>query len=190
MPLAIELAAARSGLFGPSELLARLERSLSFLAGGRDVPDRQRTLCGAIDWSHELLSEPEQVLFRRLSVFAGGCTLEAVEAVCAPGELDLDAVDGVTSLHDKSLLRRDDAAAGALRVTMLETIREYARERLEACGEGPATRQRHAAFFETLARRAATHIPGPDQERWLDVLDRELDNFRAAIRSAIDSEGS
>ena len=186
LPLAIELAAARSRLFEPRELLARLENSLSFLAGGRDVPERQRTLRGAIEWSHELLAEPEQILFRRLAVFAGGCTLESVDAVCARAGLELDPVEGVSSLHDKSLLRRDDAAAGALRVSMLQTIREYAWERLRACHEESGIRRLHAGFFEELAKRAGAHIPGPDQDGWLDMLDLELDNYRAALKWAID----
>ena len=126
LPLAIELAAARVRLFAPADILSRLDRRLSFLAGGRDVTERQRTLRGAIDWSYELLDESERTLFARLSVFAGGCTIEAVEAVCQPRDLGVEAVDGVSSLHDKSLLRRDDRAPG-LRVTMLETIRDYAR---------------------------------------------------------------
>jgi len=187
LPLAIELAAARSRLFEPAEILARLDRRLAFLAGGRDVPERQRTLRGAIDWSHELLDEAEQVLFRRLAVFAGGCTVEGVEAVCEPQERGLDAVDGISSLHDKSLVRRDDGAAGGLRVVMLETIREYARERLHASGEAADVRRRHAAFFLDLARRAAEHLYGREQTEWLQLLDRELDNFRAVIGWALDS---
>jgi predicted ATPase/class 3 adenylate cyclase len=186
LPLALELAAARVRLFEPHELLARLDRRLSFLAGGRDRPERQRTLRGAIDWSHELLGEAEQALFRRLSVFAGGGTLAAVEAVCNPDELGLDAVEGLSSLHGKSLLHRDDTA-GELRVTMLETIREYARERLDASGEAPEVTARHAGFFLSLAEQAAEHLRGPDQRPWVSTLDRELDNIRVIIRRAIDS---
>ena len=186
LPLAIELAAARSGLFEPAQILARLDRRLAFLAGGRDVPERQRTLRGAIDWSHELLDGVEQVLFRRLAVFAG-CTLEAVEAVCEPRQMGLEAVDGVSSLHDKSLLRRDASGGGSLRVVMLETIREYARERLHASGEAADVRRRHAAFFLDLAQQAAGHLHGRDQGEWFEILDGELDNVRAVIGWALDS---
>jgi predicted ATPase/class 3 adenylate cyclase len=185
LPLALELAAARVRLFQPQELLPRLDRRLTFLAGGRDLPERQRTLRGAIDWSHELLTLAEQALFRRLSVFSGGCTLEAIEAVCRPEQLGLDALDGVASLHDKSLVRRDDTA-GDLRVTMLETISEYARERLEASGEAAEIAGAHAAYFLDLATSAAAHLRGPGQHSWLPILDRELDNFRRIIRRGME----
>jgi predicted ATPase/class 3 adenylate cyclase len=187
LPLALELAAARTRLFEPRELLARLDRSLSFLGGGRDVDERQRTLRGAIDWSYDLLSEPEQLVFRRLSVFAGGCTLEAIEAVCLPDELGLDPLEVVFSLHDKSLLRRDEPSHAGLRVAMLETIRQYALEQLEASGEAPDLRRRHAEFFLQVAERQAVSPSGHDQQQWFDTLDRDLDNLRAAIRWAIDS---
>jgi predicted ATPase/class 3 adenylate cyclase len=190
LPLALELAAARVRLFGPEELLARLSRRLSFLRGGRDLTERQRTLRGAIDWSHELLPEPEQVVFRRLSVFAGGCSLRAVEAVCGSDRDELDVVEVISSLHDKSLVGRDDTSAGGLRVRMLETIREYARERLETSGEGPEIDRRHAEFFRQLAERAAPNLRGPKQQRWLDELERELDNFRAAIGWAVEARES
>ena len=186
LPLALELAAARSRLFEPPELLARLERRLSFLAGGRDVPERQRTLRGAIDWSHDLLSEPEKVLFRRMSVFSGGCALEAFDAVCMPGEVRLELVDAVSALNEKSLVQRD-LSTEVLRLRMLETIREYARERLDAAGEEQGTRQRHASFFLDLAERAAPQLGGREQARWLKTLDAELDNFRDAIGWSIDS---
>ena len=146
LPLALELAAARVRLFEPQELLSRLDRRLTFFAGGRDLPERQRTLRGAIDWSHELLTAAEQALFRRLSVFSGGCTLEAIEAVCRPDELGVDAVDGIASLHDKSLVHRDEAA-GDLRVRMLETISEYAWERLEVPVRRPRSPLRTLLIF-------------------------------------------
>jgi predicted ATPase/class 3 adenylate cyclase len=187
LPLALELAAARVRLFEPGELLARLDRSLSFLAGGRDVNERQRTLRGAIDWSYDLLAEPEQVVFRRLSVFAGGCTLEAIEAVCLADKPGLDPIEVISSLHDKSLLRRDEVSRAGLRVSMLETIRQYALEQLEASGEAAELRRRHAAFFLEVAEEGAGSLPGPDQQRWFDTLDRDLDNFRAVISWAIDS---
>jgi predicted ATPase/class 3 adenylate cyclase len=186
LPLALELAAARVRLFEPQELLSRLDRRLTFFAGGRDLPERQRTLRGAIDWSHELLTAAEQALFRRLSVFSGGCTLAAIEAVCRPDELGVDAVDGIASLHDKSLVHRDEAA-GDLRVSMLETISEYAWERLEDSGEAAEITAAHAAYFLDLANRAAEHLRGPAQRSWLPILDRELDNFRGIIRRGIES---
>ena len=187
LPLAIELAAARSRLFAPRDLLSRLDRRLTFLVGGRDVSERQRTLRGAIDWSYELLDEAEQVMFRRMSVFGGGCTVDAVEAVCALPEPEVDAVDVVSSLHDKSLLQRDETASGGMRVAMLETIRQYAIERLDATPEAMQIRSRHAAFFLDLAEEASRHVRGPDGPQWLGRLRGELDNFRAAIRWAIDS---
>ena len=186
LPLALELAAARVRLFEPQELLPRLDRRLTFFTGGRDLPERQRTLRGAIDWSHELLTAAEQALFRRLSVFSGGCTLEAIEAVCRPEELGMDAVDGIASLHDKSLVRRDEAA-GDLRVRMLETISEYAWERLEVSGEAAEITAAHAAYFLDLATTAAEHLRSPAQHSWLPALDRELDNFREVIRRGIES---
>jgi tetratricopeptide (TPR) repeat protein len=187
LPLALELAAARVRLFAPAELLGRLDRRLEFLAGGRDLPDRQRTLRGAIDWSYQLLDPAEQGLFRRMSVFAGGATLAAVEAVCDPSELGLDGVDGVASLHDKSLLLRVETAE-ELRVTMLETIREYGRERLADVGEEAEITARHTAFFVALAEQASSELRGPDQQRWFAALDLELDNIRAAIGAAITSD--
>jgi predicted ATPase/class 3 adenylate cyclase len=186
LPLALELAAARVRLFEPQELLPRLDRRLTFFAGGRDLPERQRTLRGAIDWSHELLTAAEQALFRRLSVFSGGCTLEAIEAVCRPDELGMDAINGIASLHEKSLVRRDEAA-GDLRVGMLETISEYARERLKVSGEAAEITAAHSAYFLNLANSAAEHLRGPGQHSWLPTLDRELDNFRGVIRRGIES---
>jgi predicted ATPase/class 3 adenylate cyclase len=188
LPLAIELAAARVRLFEPADVLARLDRRLSFLAGGRDVPERQRTLRGAIEWSYDLLDEHEKVVFQRLSIFAGGCTLDAVEAVCRPGELGLETVEVISALHDKSLLRRDNPDLTALRVTMLETIREYGLELLDASSEADEVRRRHAQFFVELAEEAAGPVNGPAQQEWLDALDRDLGNFRAAVRWAIDSQ--
>ena len=187
LPLAIELAAARIRLFEPADVLARLDRRLSFLAGGRDVPERQRTLRGAIEWSYDLLDEGEKVVFRRLSIFAGGCTLDAVDTVCRPEELGLETVDVISALHDKSLLRRDNAVLTGLRVTMLETIREYGLELLDASSEAADERRRHAEFFVELAEAAAERVSGPDQEQWLDALGRDVGNIRAAIRWAIDS---
>lgn len=187
LPLAIELAAARVRLFEPADILGRLDRRLSFLAGGRDVTERQRTLRGTIDWSHELLDDREQVVFRRISVFADGSTIEAIEAVCRPDEVGLDATDVVSSLHDKSLLRRDDTVGVGLRVGMLETIREYGLERLEAAGEAPDLRRRHALHYLTVAEETGGRANGPGQQRLLEELDVDLDNFRTAIRWAIEA---
>jgi predicted ATPase/class 3 adenylate cyclase len=149
LPLAIELAAARIRILSPEALLRRLENRLKLLTGGaRDLPERQRTLQATIGWSHDLLSEAEKVLFRRLPVFTGGRTLEAIETVCdAEGELGLDVLEGVTSLVDKSLLRQEEGIGGEPRLVMLETIHEYAREKLEESGEGQEIRRRHAEFF-------------------------------------------
>jgi predicted ATPase/class 3 adenylate cyclase len=188
LPLAIELAAARVRLFEPADVLARLDRRLSFLAGGRDVPERQRTLRGAIEWSYDLLDEDEKVVFRRLSIFAGGCTLAAVEAVCRPEELGREAVEVVAALHDKSLLRRDNPDLTALRVTMLETIREYGLELLDSSSEAADVRRRHAHFYMEFAEAAVEPVSGPGQQQVLDALDRDMGNFRAATRWAIDSQ--
>ena len=187
LPLAIELAAARVGLFEPADVLVRLDRRLSFLAGGRDVPERQRTLRGAIDWSYDLLDDGEQVVFRRLSTFAGGCTLDAIETVCRPEEFGLDTVDVVSALHDKSLLRRESGPQVGARFTMLETIREYGLELLDASTEAALVRRGHAQFFGELAEAAAEPLQGAGQQQWLDALDREMANVRAAIRWAIET---
>src|SRR5882672_8971304 len=152
LPLAIELAAARARVLPPQPLLNRLDRRLSLLeGGGPDQPARQRTLRGAIDWSYELLASAEQALFRRLGVFTGGFALDAVPDVCDPaGTLGIEALAGVESLVDKSLVRQEHSGAGGMtdvRFGMLETIREYALERLAASGEAPATRRRHAEYY-------------------------------------------
>jgi tetratricopeptide (TPR) repeat protein len=173
LPLAIELAARRVKLLHPKTLLARLEQRLSLLTEGpRDLPIRQQTLRNTIAWSYNLLAAAEQALFRRLGVFVGGCTLEAAEAVChADGELPLDVLSGMAALADKSLLRQEAGADGALRCVMLETIREYALEQLAASEELEVFRQRHAAFFVTLAEASARH----------ECLELEYPNLRAAL---------
>src|SRR5271168_1022361 len=136
LPLAIELAAARVKVLSPSSMLTRLESRLQLLTGGaRDLPQRQQTLRAAMDWSYDLLSAAEQKLFRRLSVFVGGCTLESVEAVCdTKGDLDLDLLDGMASMVDKSLVQQAEQGSGESRFSMLETIREYGLEKLEEIG--------------------------------------------------------
>jgi tetratricopeptide (TPR) repeat protein len=189
LPLAIELAAARVKLFAPDAILARLEKRLSLLTGGaRDLPARQQTLRGAIDWSHNLLDDAERGLFRRLSIFSGGWTFDAAEAICDPdGELGLDVADGLISFVDKSLVRRDEMPDGEPRFRMLETIREYARERLTEHAEGDIVARRHGTFFADLVLRAEPELLGADQAIWLDRLETERDNVRAALHWAVDA---
>jgi non-specific serine/threonine protein kinase len=219
LPLAIELAAARSTVLPPPALLARLGNRLATLTGGpRDLPARQRTLRATLDWSHELLDAAERALFRRLAVFAGGCSLEAAEAVCgddAPvagagsegaaaeaaaaaaaasplrsdGAATLSAadggfLDGLASLVDKHLVLQEELPGGAPRFRLLETVREYALERLADSGEAAALRRRHAAYFVALAERAEPELEGARQPEWLARLDREHDNLRAVLRWA------
>jgi predicted ATPase/class 3 adenylate cyclase len=183
LPLAIELAAARTRLLSPQVMLARLERRLPLLTGGaRDLPVRQQTLRGAIAWSHDLLDEGERTLFRRLAIFVGGCPLEAAEAVCdVDGDLGIDPLDGVASLLAKSLLRQEVDAEGELRFGMLETIREYALERLDESGEAPVLRDRHLAYYLAFSEAAQAELQGPRQAAWFDQLERENDNLRAAM---------
>jgi predicted ATPase len=183
LPLAIELAAARVKVLSPSSLRTRLASRLQLLTGGaRDLPHRQHTLRATIDWSYDLLSAAEQKLFRRLSVFVGGCTLEAVEAVCdTKADLDLDLLDGMASLVDKSLLQQVEHATGEPRFLMLETIREYAREKLEASLEEAATRRAHAAYCLVLAEEPVTEQSGTHDVQWPERFALEHDNFRAAL---------
>ncbi len=183
LPLAIELAAARSRLLSPEALLARLGERLRVATGGaRDLPDRQRTLRAAIDWSYGLLEPVERTLFARLAVFAGGRSLEAVETVCDPaGELGIEVLDGVQSLLDKSLLRREDGPGREPRLVLLETMQEYAREKLGASGEQGTLRDRHLAWCLALAEEAEPELRGPRQTEWLDRLEAEHDNLRAAL---------
>ncbi len=178
LPLAIELAAALVRLLPPHALLQRLELRLPLLTrGARDVPARQQTMRNAIAWSHDLLTAEEQIHFRRLAVFAGGCTLEAAEAVVNQ-EGTRDVFAGLSSLVDKSLLRQDEGADGQPRFRMLETVREYGLERLDASGEGTASRGRHAGYFLSLLEQR--DLQDFDQA-WLDVIEREHDNVRVAL---------
>lgn len=183
LPLAIELAAARSRLFAPQALLARLERSLDVLTSGtRDLPERQRTLRGAIAWSHDLLDAMDQTLFRRLAVFAGGWTIESAEAVCDPtGELGPPVVDGLLSLVEKSLVVEAPTEHGEPRFHLLQTVREFARERLTAAGEGEALERQHAEYFVALAEHAEPVLEYGDPGDWLDRLAHERDNIRATL---------
>ena len=181
LPLAIELAAARVRVLSPDAILERLQHRLALLTGGaRDLPKRQQTLRDAIAWSYDLLDEPERTLLARLSSFVGGCSLEATEAVCAP-DLGIDILDGLSSLVDKSLLRRLDTEAGEPRFRMLQVIREYAVERLGESEDQEEIRGRHADFFLRLAEDAEQHLLGPEQSRWLDTVEGEHDNLRSAI---------
>ena len=182
LPLAIELAAARVKLFSPQALLGRLETSLNVLAGGsRDLPSRQQTLRGAIAWSYDLLDEPQRRLFARISVFARGANLEQVEAVCGPAsELGVDVLSGLDELADQSLLRRlpdfDEP-----RLLMLHVMREFAAEKLAESGESAVIHDRHAAAYQDMAEAAEPHLFGSDQKKWLDRLEMDYDNFRAAF---------
>jgi predicted ATPase/DNA-binding XRE family transcriptional regulator len=176
LPLALELAAARARFLDPAALLARLDQALS--AGwARDLPERQRTMGATLGWSHGLLSEPERVLFRRLSVFSGGFSLEAAETV-SPNEED--ALDHLGRLVEQSLVRVEPNKAGT-RYGMLEPVRQYALERLQESDEEEQTRTRHAEFFLALAERAEPELWRPDQLEWLDLLETESDNLRAAL---------
>jgi len=181
LPLAIELAAARIKLLSPSAMVARLESRLNLLTGGaRDLPARQQTLRNTVDWSYGLLNSAEQTLFRRLSVFTGGCTLEAVEAVCdTKGDLGLDVLDGMASLLDKSLAQQVEQIDKETRFIMLSTIREYALERLADSDDESATRRAHAAYYLVLAEEGAEDIAA--QPEWLDRFEVEHENFRLAI---------
>ena len=187
LPLAIELAAVRVKVLTAAAILDRLESRLRLLTGGaRDLPERQQTLRRAMDWSYELLSGEEQKLFRRLAVFVGGFTLEAAEAVANAGvDLDLDVFEGVVSLVDKILLQQTAVLAGEARFGMLETIREYALERLAASGEESATRRAHAAYFLIMAEDGAPHIAGAPSR-----LFGWSDSSRSMTTSGRPSDGS
>src|SRR5713226_4338501 len=182
LPLAIELAAARIKVLSPSSMLTRLTSRLQLLTGGsRDLPQRQQTLRAAMDWSYDLLCAAEQKLFRRLSVFVGGCNLEGVEAVCdTKGDLDLGLLDGMASIVDNSLAQQVEQA-GESRFVMLETIREYALEKLEASGEKAVTKRSHAAYCLVLAEEEALERCSGEGAEWLERFALEHDNFRAAL---------
>jgi non-specific serine/threonine protein kinase len=170
-------------VLSPQALLARLSDRLRLLTGGpRDAPARLRTLRDAVAWSHDLLSPAEQALFRRLAVFVGGFSLEAVEAVVgAFAEPPIETLEGVTSLVDHSLVRRQEQPEGEPRFGMLETVREYASERLGSGDEAEVARRAHAAYYLALAERANAELRGPAQRRWLDRLETEHPNLRAAL---------
>ena len=195
LPLAIELAAARMKLLSPQALLARLGRRLAMLTSeSRDVPTRQQTLRNTIAWSYQLLDAWEQRLFRWLSVFVGGCTLQAVEAVCTGADDgERQVLEGIASLVDKSLLQRIEPTGEGedeLYLQMLETIREYGQEALTAHGDGAHAREAHADYFCLVAEEADPALQGPQLVTWLERLEREHDNLRAALRWALESEKS
>ena len=183
LPLAIELAAARSKLLPPQAMLARLGRRLPLLVGGaRDLPARQQTLRRAIAWSHDLLDKADQRLFRRLSVFVRGWTVQAAETWCNPSaNRSIEVLDGVASLLDKSLVRQEVSAGSEPRFGMLETIREYGLDQLEASGEGPEMRDRHLDYYLALAEDADAGLLGPQQVSWCERLEAEHDNIREAF---------
>ena len=202
LPLAIELVAARVKMLPPQALLERMSgrgmhahEHLHLLTGGaHDLPARHRTLREAIGWSYNLLDEQERRLFARLSVFSGGCTLVAIEAVCNPrGDLGASVLDGVASLLDKSLLWRGHGALDKVgesepRFYMLETVREYADEQLAALGEANGTRRLHLECYLAMAEAADPQLTGADQKSWLDRLERDHDNLRAALDWALHRE--
>jgi predicted ATPase/class 3 adenylate cyclase len=188
LPLAIELAATRTKLLTPQQILPLLGHRLSILTSGpRTAPERQRTLRGTIAWSYDLLDDAERRLASRLCVFTGGWTLASAEAVCDPAALGLDILEGLTSLVDKSLVRRADSAEGRPRFSMLETIREFGLEQLEGTGELDSVRRRHAEHFLAMAVESESHLTADDQVEWLDRCETEHANIRAALRWAIET---
>jgi predicted ATPase len=184
IPLAIELAAARIKVLSAAEIAARLDDRFSLLtAGSRTAIPRHQALRATMDWSYDLLTEPEQIMFRRLSVFVGGFTLEAAEAVCAQGGLRReDILDLLGRLVDKSLVivERGEANGGTW-YRLLETIRQYALEKLVASGEAPDIHDRHLGFYLHLAEESEPNIYGNQSALWFTRLERELDNIRAAM---------
>jgi predicted ATPase/class 3 adenylate cyclase len=188
LPLAVELAAARIRLFPPSRILERLAQSLDLLsAGARDLPERQRTIRGAIAWSVDLLDDPERALFRRLAVFSGGWTADEAQAVADPDGAEIDAGSGLESLADKSLVRIAPTDHGEPRFTRHAFIREYASELLEAADERSTCERRHAAVFLGFAEDAEPHLMAEDAETWIDLIGHEIHNLRAAMRWSLDA---
>jgi predicted ATPase/DNA-binding XRE family transcriptional regulator len=186
LPLALELAAAKARFLGATALLSRLDRALS-TGAARDLPPRQSTMRATLDWSYDLLQEPHQELFRRLSVFAGGFALEAAETIGTTGAGDPEEVAYLLGgLVEQSLVTVGQGHDVEARYGMLEPVRQYARELLEAGGEAGEARRRHAGYYLSLAERAGPGLKGPDQVPWLERLETELDNLRAAIGWSID----
>ncbi len=183
IPLAIELAAARVRSLTVEDIDSRLDERFQLLTGGsRTALPRHQTLRSLVDWSYDLLTDPERALFCRLSAFAGGWTLEAAEKVCAGGPVDQrEVLDLLTSLTDKSLVAAETVGP-RVRYRLLETMRQYARDRMVASGDVIRWRDRHLAFFVTLAEAAEPHLVAPDQQKWLDLLEKDHDNIRAALQ--------
>ena len=175
-------------LLEPSEILAGFEeRPPLLISGARNLPERQRTLRGAIAWSYDLLDAPQRLLLGRLAIFSGGCTLDAAEAICNPDrELGINTLEAIAGLVDQSLVRRA-ANAGETRFGMLEIIREYGRERLEADGGTLQIGRRHIDYFLGLGQAGEQHLLGPDQVGWLDRFEREHDNDRGPVDRAVDT---
>lgn len=192
LPLALELAAARFKLFSPEALLRRLDNKLDILSStSTDRPDRHKTLRSAIDWSYSLLSPEEQTLFRRLSVFSGGCTLEAAEEVCFKSySANLDIIDQISGLVDKSLLQREDHKDGEPRFFMLETVKAFGQDRLDKSLEKEDLMQRYVDHTVALVEKAHKHLTGADQVHWLNRLEPELDNIRAVLFWAEESKNA
>jgi predicted ATPase/class 3 adenylate cyclase len=189
MPLAIELAAARIKILSPDAILVRLDQQLDVLvAGSRDLPARQQTLRGAIAWSYDLLDEGGRRLLDRLSVFASGCDLASAEVICGPAsELGGDILDGLMALVDQSLVKAEQTPDGEPRFRLLDTIRAFAAERLEADGEVDRVQARHRDWYVALVERAAAELSGTDQRRWLDRLELEHDDIRAVLDRAVEA---
>jgi len=191
LPLALELAAARCKLFSPQELLAQLKLTnrFNFLVGGPlDAPERHKKLRNALDWSYDLLNEAEKQLFSRLGVFAGGCTLETITAVLENNNFSATVLELVGSLVDKSLVRRLENSAGQSRFVMLETLREYALEKLAKREEATEIAHQHAQYFRWLAEEAETGLRTEQQSYWLERLEVEHDNLRHALTWAISAK--
>ena len=186
IPLAIELAAARVNTFSAEQIAVRLQENLSFLTtGNRTALPRHQTLQAAIDWSYDLLSSAEQTLFRRLSVFVNGWTLEAVESICSDADIRSDAIlDLLTQLINKSLVLAQEEH-GVTRYRMLETVRQYSNEKLIEAGEREVLRDRHLEYFLNLAETAEPHLIRPEQIEWLPVLDADYENLRLAFEGAL-----
>jgi predicted ATPase/DNA-binding CsgD family transcriptional regulator len=195
LPLAIELAAARMRSLSPAALLARLEQRLRLLSGGpRDAPSRQQTMRATIAWSYDLISAEQQRLFRALAVFRGGASLDAIESVCAAGAghasegFELSLLDDLDALVDHSLVQHREQLDGTSRFEMLETIREFGQERLDALGESADARTSHACYFLELARRAEPELFGPRQNVWFERLEQDHANLRAALDWALEHD--
>ena len=199
LPLAIELAAARVKLLSPEAIFSRLEHSLKLLKGGaKDLPARQQTMRGTIEWSYNLLEEEEKILFRRLAVFAGGFSVETAEAICdrcalieseiPDADSNIEILDIITSLVDKNLLVLREQTNGDARLRMLEVVREFALECLETSGEIDLFRKSHAQFFLNLAEEAEFHLRGEKSVKWLETLEFEIDNLRSALRWSLKND--